>query len=98
MEKRWTYKPLFRINKSVLFLGLTWEDMLPGLFIFLIFQIATKDLMICSFLSLFFVAISVTSRRKHRSKILKDLALQILTEDVIYVDRNGCFKLHLRKK
>lgn len=99
MEQRSKYKPFFRINKSVLFLGLTWEDMLPGIIIFLISQMVFKDLMICSFLAVFFIFISAVSRRKHRSKIIKDVVLSMLTEDVIYVDRSRSgFKFGHRKK
>ncbi len=98
MKNRTQYKPFFRINKSVLFLGLTWEDMLPGIIIFLISQLVFKDLMVGSFLAVFFITISAVSRRKHRSKILKDVLISMLTEDVIYVHRIRDIKFNHRKK
>lgn len=82
----------------MLFLGLTWEDMLPGIIIFLISQVVFKDLMVCSFLAVFFIAVSAISRRKHRSKIIMDVAIGMLTKDVIYVNRNRSLELDHRKK
>ena len=97
LDLRSKYKPFFRINKSVLFLGLNWEDMLPGIVVFITSQIIFKDLLICSFIGVFFIFLSAILRRKHRSKILKDVALSLLTEEVIYVQRNRSIKFNRRK-
>lgn len=92
MDHRATYKPFNRMNKSVLFLGLTWEDMIPGLLIFVISQILTKDLFISSFFSILFILISAVYRKKHRSRILKDVLINLLTKDVVNVARVRCIK------
>jgi len=98
MHERPKYKPYFRINKSVLFLGLTMEDMIPGIIIFLVSQIFFKDLMVGSFLAVFFIISSAVLRRKHRTMIVKDVVISFFTKDVVYVSPNRSgFKFSFRK-
>ncbi len=88
MKQRLYFSPFYRINKSVLFLGLKWEDVLPAVSVFLVIQFILNDLFISFILAGFIIFISAILRRKHRQKILRDVVLSLFEKDVIYVSKD----------
>jgi hypothetical protein len=92
MEKRSSYQPFWRINKSVLPLGITWEDFWPGIFTYLGLHIFLDDMLIPLLFAISFVIFNATLKRTHRSKALVDKIYRTMNGDHFYVEKNRSFK------
>jgi hypothetical protein len=92
MEARAKYKPFWRINRSVLPLGITWEEALPSLCLFLFLKLFLEDFLIALILSLSQLILAAHLKRVHRSKASLDLVNRWFMGDHIYVEKSRSFK------
>lgn len=88
MERRSSYQPFWRMNKSVLPLGIDWEDFLPGIFGYLLLQILLDDVLIPLFISISILVINATLKRAHRSKAFLDKFIRTTNGDHYHVEKN----------
>ena len=88
MEQRSSYLPFWRINKSVLPLGIDWEDFVPSVIGYLFLQILLDDMIIPLLIASGVLVINATLKRTHRSKAFFDKIAKSLNGDHFYVEKN----------
>lgn len=88
MDQRSFYKPLWRINKSILPLGIDWEDFLPSLIGYLFLQIFLDDVVVPLLIAISVLVINATLKRTHRSKAFFDKIIRAMNGDHHHVEKN----------
>ncbi len=88
MDQRSFYKPLWRINKSILPLGIDWEDFLPSLIGYLFLQIFLDDVVVPLLIAICVLVINATLKRTHRPKAFLDKVSKAMNGDHHYVEKN----------
>lgn len=92
MDQRSLFKPFWRINKSVMFLGIKTDDLINSLVVFLVMFLFLKDLVIPIILSLFYISCNTLMRRVYRQDALLDWFLNYFHGEVYVIKKNRSFK------
>ena len=88
MESRSQFKSFWRINKSLLPIGITWEEAVPSLCGFLFLKIFLDDFILPILLAILYLIISANLKRSHRSKAAQDIFCRKLKGDHFHVSKN----------
>lgn len=94
MEARTHYKPYWRINKSLLPIGITWEEAVPSLCGFLFLKIFLDDFIVPIIGAILYLIISANLKRSHRGKAAQDIFFRKIKGDHFYVSKNRSFKFN----
>ena len=98
MEKRISHEPFWRINRSVLPLGITWEEAFPCVVIFMFLEVFLGDVGIPLVLAIALLFIMTILKRAHRKGALIDLIDFCLLGDHSYVQTDRSFEFFRKKR
>ena len=88
MELRTQHKPFWRMNRSLLPIGINWEEALPSLCWFLLLKIFLDDFLVPIIIAILYLVISASLKRTHRSKAAQDIMCRWVKGDHFNVEKN----------